>query len=81
MPNTIQFPHYPRPGSVMLVRDGKNTPLELAFEGVDHKGFGLWKISTLLRNTDEIAVTDIGFNYIRGEYESSKTQSLTSTRH
>lgn len=69
MSNAVITPVHARPGSVMLIRDGECIPLELTFEGVDHRNFGLWRIGTKLRRTDQLSVTGIGYNFVRGDYE------------
>lgn len=69
MPNAVMIPVHARPTSVTLIRDGETIPLELTFEGIDHRNFGLWRIGTKLRKTDRISVTGIGYNFVRGEYE------------
>lgn len=70
--DTMILPTHARPREVFLIREDKRIPLELAFQGVDHRGFGLWHVSTRVRTTDRIEVTDLGYNFIRAEYEACK---------
>ncbi len=70
MIDATKDPVHARPKGVYLIRDGQKIPLELSFRGINDDKFGVWQICTKIRPNDRVRVQDLGFNFIRGEYES-----------